>query len=335
MTKTNNKILLLVGMAVSAVFLWISLHDTNFSEIITTFSKSNPLYIIPFIVALFLYYSLKAYRWKFILRPIKKTRVRDIYPSMMIGYAGSLILPMQLGEIVRAHLAAKNLDIYTAPVLTSVILEKLFDFLTLFLLIGITAFVLVDSSPTLNKAAIIVGCICLLVFSIIIFYIVYTQQFLRISRAIMTKFPSRLRSAVLRNLELGAEGLHSIKNPKLLAYISFLSILQWGFMWLCVYISILATGISIPFVLAFLVLVYVIIGVTLPTSPGYIGSIQAAYYFALIPYNIPAETAFTASLFYHLLAYMSVLIVGSYYLRSYGLSFSKLKNDVKKEPDNP
>lgn len=333
MRRIKNQILVYTGIGVSLFFLWISLRNTDYHEIVTAFSNSNPLYIIPFITSLFVYYALKAYRWKFILTPVTGTTAQQIYPPMMIGYAGSLVLPMQLGELLRIHFAAKILNVYSAPILVSVILEKLFDFLTLFLLIGITAFLLVDTSPALSKAAWFVGSICLLVFLFIGYYIIFTGQFIKLARFLVSVFPEKIRTLILRNLELGAEGLHSIKNPGLLMRISVLSIAQWAFMWLCIYLSILATGISVPYLLAFLVLVYVIIGVTLPTSPGYIGSIQAAYYFALSPYGVTAETAFTASLFYHLLAYFSVLIVGGYYLRSYGISFSKLKRSVERSTE--
>jgi hypothetical protein len=64
-----------------------------------------------------------------------------------------------------------------------------------------------------------------------------------------------------------------------------------------------------------------VVGITLPSSPGYFGNIQLAYVLALKPFGIDAGSAIAASLFFHALAYPAVVIVGLIYLRTQGARF--------------
>lgn len=328
MKLKKHQIVITLGIVVSVVLLWVSLRHTNFEQILLAFQNVDLVYAIPFLLALFLYYWLKAYRWHLLLKPVKQTETTLVYPPMMIGYAGSLILPLQLGELIRVYLVSKLLQVRQAPVLTSVVLERLFDFLTLLLLVSASSFFIDSDSKELQNALYIVGLLCLLLFVFVGIYIFFTRSFLAFIKKLSRVLPDKIHKPLIENLEAGANGLSTFKSVKSVLSIGFLSLVQWLFMLVCVYISLLAANIPVSPVVAFLVLTFVIIGISIPTSPGFIGSIQAAYYFALAPYGISANDAFTASVFYHLLAYVSVLLVGAYYLKKFGLTFSKLKQNA-------
>jgi len=325
----KQHLLFILGISISLLLLWLSLRDVESTKLITSISNVNAIYLIPFILSLFIYYWLKVIRWKILLKPTTNSSLGQLYPPMMIGYAGNLILPMQLGEFVRVILAAKSLNIHTAPVLTSVVLERLFDFFTLFVLIGLTTLFNENNSATLASAFFLIGIGCLGATLILLFYIFFTDQFVSIFRKATVFLPSHFQSRLIDFVIQGADGLHAIKDPGLLMRIILISLLQWGMMWICVYLSIIATGLDISIFTAFIVLIFVIIGISIPTSPGYIGSIQAAYYIALSSYSISASAALTASLFYHITAYISVLVVGLYYLKKQNITFSSLKMTSK------
>jgi len=321
----SKHFLFILGITISVALLWFSLRDVELEPLLISFSELKFIYLLPFILSLFIYYWLKVVRWKMLLTPTVKSSLMALYPPMMIGYAGNLILPMQLGEFVRVALAAKNLKIHSAAILTSVVLERLFDFFTLFILIGLTTYFYTEKSETLQTAFFYIGIGCLIAVIIIFIYIFYTDKFVLLFRKTTAFLPERIHTQLLGAVAQGADGLHAIKNPGLLILLILISLLQWGMMWVCVYISIIATGLDISIYAAFIVLIFVIIGISIPTSPGYIGSIQAAYYLALSSYSISANDALTASLFYHITAYVSVLVVGLYYLKKQNINFTFLK----------
>ena len=86
-----------------------------------------------------------------------------------------------------------------------------------------------------------------------------------------------------------------------------------------------ATGVEAPPSAAFVVLAFTIVGMTLPSSPGYLGTIQLCFILALKPYGISHSEAFAASIFFHMTAYVYALLFGLYYLAKSGYSLSQVR----------
>jgi uncharacterized membrane protein YbhN (UPF0104 family) len=83
----------------------------------------------------------------------------------------------------------------------------------------------------------------------------------------------------------------------------------------CVYLALLAVGVAAPASAAIVVLAVTVAGLTLPTGPGFVGTIQACFLVALTPYNVGAERAVSASFFYNLLITVPpLLLAGGFWL---------------------
>jgi len=73
----------------------------------------------------------KAWRWKVALRAASGSPVRGAVRASLIGFAGNLVLPARLGEIVRVHLVAQENRLPRSLALTAVGLTQFFDLLLL------------------------------------------------------------------------------------------------------------------------------------------------------------------------------------------------------------
>jgi uncharacterized membrane protein YbhN (UPF0104 family) len=136
--------------------------------------------------------------------------------------------------------------------------------------------------------------------------------------------PARLGAWVVRQGEAASRGLAALRSVRLLVRVLAASIVQWLFMWACVWLSIAAVGLDVTAGAAFVVLFLTIIGISLPNSPGYVGSIQIAYVLGLAPFGVEAGPAVAASLFFHVLAYASVVLVGLVLLHRTGSDLGTL-----------
>ena len=96
-------------------------------------------------------------------------------------------------------------------------------------------------------------------------------------------------------------------------------------MGLSIYIGFMAVGIAVPVSAGFIVLVLTSIGMTLPSGPGYIGTIQLAFVIGLRLYGVEATEAVAASIYFHFIAYAYSLIVGLYYLGRTGLTLTQAR----------
>ena len=243
----------------------------------------------------------------------------------MIGYAGSTVLPMQLGELLRTYVTGRTHQLRASAVLASILLERVFDLLTILVLLSAVLLLGTDLSETMLDATYLLVGLVLASVAIIFFVIVKTESFLRLCQSLLRPLPQRLRDYALEQISVGATGLASLRDRWLLTQVIATSLAQWACMWLCCYISLSALGIDAPLSASFVVLTFTVISVTLPTSPGFVGSIQLAFTLALAPFGVAAGTAFAASVFFHVLAYFSVLFVGFFFMYRLGYTFNSAR----------
>ena len=327
----RKKLLFIVGLATSALFLWLALRDADFAAIASALGEARLLLALPFLVALFLFYWLKSMRWAALLSPVRPTSGAALFPIVMIGYAGTAILPMQLGEILRTYIASRRLPAPFSLVLSSIALERLFDLFSILAFLGVVLALGHSIPPALVTAGYVIATGTALAAAFALGLTFKTQQSLALVSRLSGWLPSRVQAFLLKQTESVAVGLSSLKEISLLVRIAVNSLVQWSLMGACIWLSLAALDIFLPPSAVVLVLVATIIGLSLPTSPGYVGSIQLAFVLPLAPFGVSASDAIAASFFYHVLAYVSVLLTGLGFAHRMGLTFGEVEAEARRE----
>lgn len=313
------------GVSVSGLFLWLAFRNADLNLIRDSLGSANLSFAAPFLLCLFIFYWLKSSRWRQLLSPAGDVRSGALFPIIMIGYAGTAVLPMQMGEFVRAYIASRRYSLPYSLVLSSIVMERLFDLLTILAMLGIVLTVGQSTPQILIDAGYVIGFVTLIGLMVSFALVVRTEQALAAFRRILTPLPEQLTAIVMHQIEAAVRGLESIRQPRLSLRIAANSIVQWGLMGLCIFSSLAALGLQVPTSGVMLVLVATIIGISLPSSPGHIGNVQIAYVVALQPFGVSAEQAIAASIFYHLLAYVTVVVVGFWYVHRMGFGMLELQ----------
>ncbi len=327
----RKKLLFLIGLATSGFFLWLALRDADFDAIAAALGAANLLLALPFLLALFLFYWLKSVRWAALLSPMRQSSGAALFPVVMIGYAGTAILPMQLGEILRTYVASRRLPAPFSLVLSSIALERLFDLLTIFAFLGIVLAFGRSIPAAMVTAGYLIAAGTLVAAALAVGLTFRTQQSLALLERLSSWLPTQAQQFLLHQLESVAAGMGSLKDVGLLARIAINSMIQWSLMGACIWLSLAALDIFLPPSAVVLVIITTIIGLSLPTSPGYIGSIQLAFVLPLATFGVSASDAIAASFFYHLLAYVSVLLTGFGFAHRMGLTFGQLQTEAQRE----
>jgi len=309
--------------------LWLAIRGTDFKSIGESLAAADRIWAVPFLPTLFVFYWLKSARWCDLLSPSVDARTRELFPSVMIGYAGTAILPLQMGELVRTFIVSKKFTLPFSLVLSSVAIERIFDLLTILTLLGVALAVGQSTPELLIKAGYIIAIVTLAGLLIAIWAAIDTERALSMAGSLMSWMPEPISTKILKHLEAATRGIASIKNPNLLIRITANSILQWSLMGLCIWFSLLAVNIHVPASGVILVLVATIVGISLPASPGYLGSIQLAFVVALRPFGIDAAQAVAASVFYHVLAYVAVVVVGFTYAHRLGYGILEIEAEAR------
>ena len=113
----------LLGLIVSAFFLWLALQGLHLEEVWQDLQEGNYLWLIPSVGVYFLAVLARTWRWDFMLRPLKRISIRRLFPVVVIGYMGNNIYPFRAGELLRSYVLYRREDVPVGSSLATVVVE--------------------------------------------------------------------------------------------------------------------------------------------------------------------------------------------------------------------
>lgn len=334
------QVTLILGVTIGC--LAYAVHGMDFAAVKASFARANYMSLPPMMLILVLFYAIKAWRWSLLLRPIKDLSSREVTPALMIGFMANNLLPAHLGEFVRVFVLGQQYELKKTPVLSTVVLERVFDILAILLLLGISLPYISGMPPDLERACQIFGAASLTGVVVLLVYMTCTTWFVRTAGAILGKarfLPTKLTNAVIEMLETGAVGLKAVRHPKLLVGIAISSIAQWVLNAGMIYAAMLAFGVEGTYFEAVLVMGVIVFAILLPSTPGYFGVIQACFTAVLVApvWELLSEVArselqanvFGASIYYHMCQYIPVTLTGLFFANRIGLSLGAMQSEAQ------
>jgi uncharacterized protein (TIRG00374 family) len=123
-------------------------------------------------------------------------------------------------------------------------------------------------------------------------------------------------------LAVMSEGLRGVRARRHLFPIVASSAAIWLVLGLAVWTGLRSAHLDLPLAASFAVLAFMGLGVSLPSSPGYVGVIQAATVLALALFGVPRTEAFSFSLLFHAAQYFPVTLYGLVLLLAEQVSLS-------------
>lgn len=325
--KPNIKHLLaIIGVALSALFLWLALRSVDRGALWAALRSTNPWWIAPFLCSLAAFCWLKSWRWALLLTPTSPATAGQLIGPVVIGYMGTGLMPMQLGEVARAYIAATTLNTRVAAVLTSLLVERILDVFVLLIILGLVAAfgtgLDADYRWIGTVLAVASGGACVALW----LYATHTEIFIRLIRGMTSFVRPTWQQRIVDQLEAGAMGLQILRQPGRYLQLAGISIVQWSFMCFCTWISLAAVGESLPPIAALAVLATTIVSMTLPSGPGYVGALQLAYVIALTPFGVDRSQSLAASFFYLAALWVPLVACGIFLLHRTGLRWRNVAN---------
>jgi uncharacterized membrane protein YbhN (UPF0104 family) len=92
---------LLIGIAVSTVFIYLTLKGVDLKEVVHELRNKSYGFLLPVAAVFVLTQIIRSVRWGVLLSPIKAINQRILFPITSVGFMAIIVAPMRLGEIVR------------------------------------------------------------------------------------------------------------------------------------------------------------------------------------------------------------------------------------------
>src|SRR5512135_1396511 len=116
-----------LGVLISVVFIWLALRGLRLDQFWGAVQSANYWWLIPGVAVYFVAVWARAWRWHYLLRPIKNIPTKTVFPITTIGYMGNNIYPARAGEVLRAVILKRREGVSVSASLATVIVERIFD----------------------------------------------------------------------------------------------------------------------------------------------------------------------------------------------------------------
>jgi uncharacterized protein (TIRG00374 family) len=326
----------LLGVVVSVALLAWAMRNVNFSEMAAEIRTARPLPVLLGVLLATTSFALRAVRWKLLLRADTGVDV-PFWPrwhAVAMGFMANNLLPLRAGELVRAYAISILGKVRLTGAITSLVVERVFDALTLVLLLSVGLFLsnlpasTVIAGIPLARIATYAGAGALVAVAVGAVLIARPDLMERVIRRVL---PEGRLQATLVSIGTGiTDGLSGLRSPTRLAGVVFWSLVMWLVSAASFYVMFFAFGINVTFGGAVLLQSAMAFGIAVPSTPGYFGPFEAALVAVLGLFGVSDTTAFSYAVTYHISTLLPVTLLGMLSLAVSPIAFRDIRAQTRK-----
>jgi len=124
------------AVAVSGLALALAFRGADLGRVAATIVSAGWSYLLLAVAVDLTVFLAKALKWRLILLPVRRAPVSSLYSAIAVGALAANVLPFRLDELARAFFLGRKLEIPSATVLGSILVERIVD-LGMLLLVAI------------------------------------------------------------------------------------------------------------------------------------------------------------------------------------------------------
>jgi uncharacterized protein (TIRG00374 family) len=327
-----------LGVLISVVCLWLALRGLHLDQFWGTVQSANYWWLIPGVGVYFIGVWVRAWRWHYLLGPIKKIPTKTMFPITTIGYMGNNIYPARAGEVLRAVILKRKEGVPVSASLATIIVERIFDGVVMlaFVFVNLPELAKLTGSSgfvgNIQQVAVIGTGVFLGALGVFLLAAMFPQVTAKIGTWVIERFmPQRLREKITGIMHKFLDGLASLRSPFNVLMVFFTSVLIWlletGKYWFVMH----AFSFEVSFFALMLMNGIVNLVTTIPSAPGYIGTFDASGIAVLAAYNVDQATAAGYTLTLHVALWLPITLLGAYFMAREGLKWNdSLREETEK-----
>lgn len=315
-------------------------------DVVTAMGKANwPLMIAVSLPAYVANVYFRALRWRHLTNPIVEIPRPMMFKAEAIGFMVNNIVPLRIGEVVRAWWLAKQVGVPGMSIFGTVALERVIDVICLLGVAGLSL-ALVDAGNDgggglLKEGAMLIGVGAAAPLAVLIALRVAPGPMLDLARFFCRPLPDKLSKNILSLVEGFADGLGAIKGGTHLFWIAFHSVTIWLVVSsIPVWIAVVAFGIDLGGPLDTLAATWILLAASgvaaaIPSAPGFFGPYQIAFKEVLEAFGVDPATALGLGLLVWVVFWVIMTGQGLLVLRLSKSTLGELTDDARADSDNP
>jgi hypothetical protein len=265
----RDLIRLLGGIAVSVVFLAITLSRVNLQETAEALGRAAPAGLLLALLIVLVDLSLRALRWHVLLLGIEGAGMRPPYRLafgyLTLGFAANFVLPARLGDVARAVLAAGTFQTPRLAMFGTIMIERVSDGLTMLALAIVSSLVVAGAAEiqALTGYAVLLVAAGLIV--AVVGWVVIARSALASTRI------ATLMAGLVRRVSAGAGALRRVRSA--VSFLGLTAVLTTTAI-LVAFAVTQAVGVTLTPIQTVLFLSGIALSLAIPAAPGAIGTYE-------------------------------------------------------------
>jgi len=323
---------LIIGVAVSAVFVYWALLGLKLDEFVADLRGANYLWLVPGVAVYFLGVAARTWRWHYMLRHIQVIPMGTLFRMVCIGYMGNNIYPARAGELLRSYILKRETGVRVSASLATVLIERLFDGLVMLLFVFVALpLVQLEGEAVAEYRPFVIGFTVLFVGALVAFLALASRP--QMARALYVPLvgvlvPQRWREQVLGAAERFMFGLESLASGRDVFMIFGTSVLVWLFETAKYWFVMHAFPFSVSFFVLMLMNGVVNLATTLPAAPGYAGTFDLPGIKILQAAGVGQAVATAYTVVLHVALWLPITLLGAFYLWRSHLSVEQVRDEM-------
>ncbi|MDD5722321.1 MAG: lysylphosphatidylglycerol synthase transmembrane domain-containing protein [Syntrophales bacterium] len=315
---------LFFGVVIGFFFVYFSFKDVELGGIADGLKSAKLSFLPPVLGLLVLIQLLRSYRWGIILKPLKSIDQLSLFSVTSVGFLAVVAIPARIGELARPYLISTKTGISMSSALGTILVERVFDGLSV-LTVFFVVVLFTPLPPWLIRGSLLFLFITLVFFGFMIFLIFRREASLNFLTPLLKGFPERWRLKLADMIDSLIDGFKIISRRRSMCYVAFLSVVIWVTDAAAIYFLFFAFGFDLPPSAAVVLMVIIILGIAIPTAPGFVGNWHFFCVLGLGLFGIHKTDALTYAIVLHFLSIGTITILGLVFLPFNRFSLSDIK----------
>jgi len=328
-----------LGVLISLVFLWLALRGLHLEQVWDKMRTANLGWLLPGVAVYFIGVWARAWRWHYLLKPLKSLSTRAMFPVVTIGYMGNNIYPARAGEVLRAFVLRRKFGVPVSASLATIVVERIFDGVVMLMFV----FFNLNGLAALSHDSGFVGSIRSVALwgtaafaaalAVFLLAAMFPHPSLRLfHRFVEPLIPGRFRPRVAGMLVSFWTGLESLRSPFSIFMVFATSVVIWlletAKYWFVIH-AFDFTGYTGGFFGLMLMNGIVNLATTIPSAPGYVGTFDLPGIAVLSAYGLNPEVAAAYTLVLHAALWLPITALGAFYMVREGLRWDRVQAEYQ------
>ncbi|MFE8599756.1 lysylphosphatidylglycerol synthase transmembrane domain-containing protein [Archangium violaceum] len=276
----NRAVKLIASLLVTLLCSWWAFRHTDWDSQMTSLKSANYLWVLPYFVILSLVHLSRTLRWGCLLSGMERVPFRQLNEASGIGFMMLLVLPFRLGEFARPLLIAQRSSIRRSAAMTSVVLERITDGLSIAVLMRVLLFFVPAEVPQVRYVKLGAN----LMFAVfgggllfLLFALKHRATAVGLVRSTVGRVVPKVADKMADIVDTFVGAMRQLPDRRQMVGFFLYTVVYWGLNGAGMALLSRAFGpTSLTLFQAYVVMSVLVVGVMIPAAPGMVGTFQAA-----------------------------------------------------------